>query len=89
MYGYSQNVAVKKAPEDFVYHIPTGVEYSTTYVNYTLDEEFHVTGESRPYQGKYFYSFKDGSGAAYTTFMGGDIKMRKAVDFVYENAVIK
>ncbi len=79
MYGYSQNVAVKKAPEDFVYYIPTGVEYSTTYVNYTLDEEFHVTGESKPYQSKYFFSFKDGSGAAYTTFMGGDIKMTKVV----------
>lgn len=77
MYGYSQNVAVKKAPEDFVYHIPTDVEYTTTYVNYTLDEEFHVTGESRPYKSKYFFSFKDGSGAAYTTFMGGDIKLTK------------
>jgi len=77
MYGYSQNVAVKKAPEDFVYHIPSEVEYTTTYVNYTLDEEFHVTGESRPFKSKYFFSFKDGSGAAYTTFMGGDIKMTK------------
>ena len=77
MYGYSQNIAVKKAPEDFVYYIPTGVEYTTTYVNYTLDEEFHVTGEGRPYKGKYFFSFKDGSGAAYTTFMGGDIKLTK------------
>ena len=77
MYGYSQNIAVKKAPEDFVYYIPTGVEYTTTYVNYTLDEEFHVTGESKPYKSKYFFSFKDGSGAAYTTFMGGDIKLTK------------
>ena len=77
MYGYSQNVAVKKAPEDFVYHIPTDVEYTTTYVNYTLDEAFHVIGESRPYKSKYFFSFKDGSGAAYTTFMGGDIKLTK------------
>ena len=77
MYGYSQSLAVKKAPEDFVYHIPTGVEYTTTYVDYTLDEEFHVTGESRPYKSKYFFSFKDGSGAAYTTFMGGDIKLTK------------
>lgn len=77
MYGYSHNVAVKKAPEDFVYYIPTGVEYTTTYVDYTLDEEFHVTGESRPYKNKYFFSFKDGSGAAYTTFMGGDMKLTK------------
>ena len=77
MYGYSQNVAVKKAPEDFIYHIPTGVEYATTYINYTLDEEFHVTEESKPFKGKYFFQFKDGSGAAYTTFMGGDLKQTK------------
>ena len=77
MYGYSQNAAVKKAPEDFVYYIPTEVEYATTYVNYTLDEEYHVTGESKPYKSKYFFSFKDGSGAAYTTFMGGDMKLTK------------
>ena len=37
MYGYSHNIAVKKAPEDFDYYIPTEVEYTTTYVNYTLD----------------------------------------------------
>ena len=83
MYGYSHNIAVKKAPEDFVYYIPTGVEYTTTYVNYTLDEEFHVTGESRPYKSKYFFSFKDGSGAAYTTFMGGDIKLTKVETSVH------
>ena len=83
MYGYSHNIAVKKAPEDFVYYIPTGVEYTTTYVNYSLDEEFHVTGESRPYKGKYFFSFKDGSGAAYTTFMGGDIKLTKVETSVH------
>ena len=77
MYGYTQNVAVKKAPEDFVYYIPTGVEYTTTYVDYTLDEEYHVTSESKPYKNKYFFSFKDGSGAAYTTFMGGDMKLTK------------
>ena len=77
MYGYSQSAAIKRAPEDFVYYVPTEVEYTTTYVNYELDEEFHVVSESRPFQSKYFFSFKDGSGAAYTTFMGGDIKQTK------------
>lgn len=77
MYGYTQNAAVKRAPEDFVYYMPTEVEYTTTHINYELDEDFHVVSESHPYQGKYFFSFKDGSGAAYTTFMGGDIKQVK------------
>ena len=77
MYGYTQNAAVKRAPEDFVYYVPTEVEYTTTHINYELDEEFHVVSETRPFQSKYFFSFKDGSGAAYTTFMGGDIKQVK------------
>lgn len=77
MYGYTHNLAVKKAPEDFVYHIPTGVEYTTTYVNYTLDEDYHVISESKPFKGKYFGAFKDGSGAAYSTFMGGDRKLTR------------
>ena len=77
MYGYTQNAAIKRAPEDFVYYVPTDVEYTTTHINYELDEEFHVVSETRPFQSKYFFSFKDGSGAAYTTFMGGDIKQVK------------
>ena len=77
MYGYTQNAAIKRAPEDFVYYIPTEVEYTTTHINYELDDEFHVVSETRPFEGKYFFSFKDGSGAAYTTFMGGDIKQVK------------
>ena len=77
MYGYTQNASIKRAPEDFVYYVPTGVTYETSYINYELDEEFHVVSETRPYKSKYFFSFKDGSGAAYTTFMGGDIKQTK------------
>jgi len=77
MYGYTQNAAIKRAPEDFVYYMPTEVDYETYYINYELDEEFHVVSETRPYKSKYFFSFKDGSGAAYTTFMGGDIKQTR------------
>lgn len=77
MYGYTQNMALKKAPEDFVYHVPTDVSYTTTYVNYVLDEEFHVVDESRPFKDRFFFSYKDGSGGAYSTFMGGDIKLTK------------
>ncbi len=77
MYGYTQNASLKRAPEDFVYYVPTEVEYTTTHINYELDEEFHVISETHPFKGKYFFSFKDGSGAAYTTFMGGDIKQVK------------
>ena len=75
MYGYSKDIAVKNSPEDFIYYTPVGVNYETTYVNYTVDRNYHVTGEGRPYSGPYFYKFSDGSGGAYCTFMGSDQKL--------------
>lgn len=72
MYGYSKDIAVKNAPEDFVYHTPKGVDYTTTYITYKVNKNYEVTSESKPYTSKYFHQFKDGSGAAYCTFMGGD-----------------
>ena len=78
MYGYSKDISIKKAPEDFVFWEPDStVTYTTTYINYTIDENYKVTGESGPFKGKYFYHYKDGSGSAYCTFMGGDTKLTK------------
>lgn len=79
MYGYSKDIAVKNSPEDFVYYTPTGVTYTTEYRNYTVDKKGHVTAEGKPYTDKFFYHFKDGSGAAYSTFMGSDMKLTKVV----------
>ena len=75
MYGYSRDIAVKHAPEDFISYRPTKVSYETTYVDYKVDKSFNVTHESSPTKGKYFFDFKDGSGAAYTTFMGSDQRL--------------
>lgn len=77
MYGYSNDIAIKNSPEDFVYYVPTGVDYSTTYINFTIDKDYNVTSESRPVKGEFFVKFHDGSGAAYSTFMGGDTKITK------------
>lgn len=75
MYGYSNDIAVKNAPEDFVYYVPRGVKYTTTYIIYTIDEDYHVTAESRPMRGAFFMHYRDGNGGAYCTFMGGDTKI--------------
>jgi hypothetical protein len=75
MYGYSQDIAVKNAPEDFVYYVPRDVTYSTTYIDYTIDENYRVIGMGRPHKGIFFHHFKDGSGAAYCTFMGSDTRI--------------
>ncbi len=72
MYGYSKDISVKNAPEDFVYYTPRGLNYSTTYVTYRVNKSYQVTSETKPYSGAYFHKFKDGSGSAYLTFMGGD-----------------
>lgn len=72
MYGYSGDIAIKHAPEDFVYYIPTECEYTTTYTDYVLDENFHIVGEKKPTKGPFFFHYRDGNGGAYSTFMGSD-----------------
>jgi len=75
MYGYSQDISLKRAPEDFVFYKPKNIQYSTTYIKYTVNANYQVTAESAPREGEFFYSYKDGSGGAYCTFMGGDTKL--------------
>ena len=77
MYGYSQDISVKNAPEDFIYYVPRNVTYTTTYTDYTINENYRVIGMGRPHKGVFFHRFKDGSGAAYCTFMGGDTRITR------------
>ncbi|MGM9869866.1 MAG: DHHW family protein [Sodaliphilus sp.] len=77
MYGYSKDISVKESPEDFVYYTPKAIHYTTTYINYQVNKDFKVTSESKPYNGEFFHTFKDGSAGAYCTFMGGDSKIVK------------
>ena len=75
MYRFSRDIAVKRAPEEFVYYVPRDVEYTTTYINYTLDRtRTVVTAEAEPCEGSFFRNYSDGSSGAYCTFMGGDTK---------------
>ncbi len=77
MFAYTKDISVKKAPEDFAFYTPVGVNYTTTYIKYYLDAEFHITGEARPSEGEYFDQrfTSDGNGNAYCVFMGGDSKI--------------
>lgn len=75
MYGYSKDIAVKNAPEDFVYYKPQGVEYTTTYTVYNINNKYQVLSENKPCNGPFFYKYKDGNGGAYCTMMGGDTKL--------------
>lgn len=75
MYGYSKDISIKNAPEDFVYYVPKGVEYTTTYTNYTINANYQVTGEGKPFEGPFFFKYRDGHSGAYCTMMGGDTKL--------------
>lgn len=73
MYTFSRDMAVKNAPEDFVYYVPKGIDYSATRTIYQLTRDRRSVlraGDPEPHS--FFVNYKDGSGSAYCTFMGGD-----------------
>lgn len=73
MYGYSKDISVKNAPEDFIYYTPKNTNYTTSFIIYKVNKDMKVIGKSGPVNGAYFRHFKDGSGGAYSTFMGTDM----------------
>lgn len=73
MHMYSKDSAISASPEKFVYHKPRGIQYTTTYITYSIDSNRKIVGESRPVAGKYFYDMR--GGGAYCSFMGGDSKI--------------
>ncbi len=79
MYGYSRDISLKRAPEDFVYYVPKSAKYTTYYTDYKINANYQVIGEGKPYKGIFFYHYKDGSGGAYCTFMGGDTRITRVV----------
>ncbi|MDE6741985.1 MAG: hypothetical protein K2J58_06610 [Muribaculaceae bacterium] len=72
MYGYSKDISVKNAPETFVYYTPNQVGYDAEFVTYSLNKNFKIVRESKPFKSAFFKKFKDGSGNAYLTFIGTD-----------------
>ncbi len=77
MYGYSKDISVKNAPEDFTYYTPKNKSYTTTFTIVNVDKDFRITGEGKPFKTQFFKKFKDGSGNAYLTFMGSDFLIVK------------
>ena len=72
MYAFSKDIAVKNAPEDFVYYTPKGLNYKSTFITYKTNSNHRATSASEPYETEFFKSYSDGAGHAYSTFMGGD-----------------
>lgn len=79
MYTFSKDIAVKNAPEEFVYYVPRGIDYSSTFTNYTIGKNQTVLRVSQPEQREFFIAYPDGNSGAYCTFMGGDTRTVKVV----------
>lgn len=78
MYKFSKDPLLKEASEDFIYHIPNGVHYYSTFVDYTLDKSRRkIASESVPHEAAFFREYQDGSPNAYMTFMQGDTHLVK------------
>ena len=73
MYGYSNDISLKEAPEDFEYYTPKDVEYEAQYIIYDINEDYKITSASQKHKGPFFFTFK-GNGA-YSTFMGSDARL--------------
>ena len=82
MYGYSKDISVKKAPEDFVYYVPKDSSYSTEYTRYKINSSYKIEAEYPTEKGNFFYKFPDGSSNAYCTFMGSDGRITKVTTSV-------
>ena len=70
MHRLSGDPEIKKHPEDFVYYIPGG-EYTANFIDYTRTRKKGFSS-GKPHDAPIFRKFPDGSGAAYSTYLGGD-----------------
>ena len=70
MFNFSGDPAIKRYPEVFVYFMPPG-DYYAEFIDYTVKNK-QTVGESEKHESSLFRKFPDGSGSAYSTFLGGD-----------------
>ena len=74
MQRFSQDRAIGRVPEDFVYYVPRNVEYHATHVKYTFSGKKNNILKPNPREDcEFFRVYEDGSPNAYSTFMGGDV----------------
>lgn len=75
---FSGDDMLKQSPEEFTYFVPIDCPIQTTYVEHILKNR-RVVGVKPAVEGNFFFSYKDGSRGAYSTFMGGDLRTTHVV----------
>ena len=79
MLKFSGEKSLSNYPEDFVYYIPNDVNYEATQIKYynrtyRKRRRRYTVLTAKPKENvSFFRSYDDGSAAAYSTFMGGDL----------------
>lgn len=79
MYKFTQEEAIREHPEDFIYYVPKNMSYVTEQVKYQhrtirrKRKRYKVLTAKPKEQVEFFREYDDGSAAAYSTFMGGDL----------------
>lgn len=74
MKRFSQDAAIGRVPEDFVYYTPHTVDYSATHVRFSLaGKRRNIVRPHAREVCDFFRHYDDGSPNAYSTFMGGDV----------------
>ena len=79
MLKFSGEKILSNYPEDFVYYVPNAVSYEATQIKYynrtySKRRRKYTVLTAKPKENvSFFRSYDDGSAAAYSTFMGGDL----------------
>lgn len=77
MYGYSKDVAVKNAPEDFIFYVPKDSSYVTEYTRYKINSDYRIEKEYPTEVGNLIYYYPHGSSLAYCSYLGSDGRITK------------
>lgn len=73
MYYFSKDLEIKNNPEDFTYYVPKDSMYVAKFQTYRLDSHNRVLAKNDWVEAPFFKSYPEGSGRAYSTYMGGDV----------------
>lgn len=75
MYSYTNDTMLKENPEDFIYYVPSEIQYFATRQQYSTMPNGEIVKYGDAVPSPFFYPEKNGSQNAYMTFMHGDANL--------------
>lgn len=71
MWKFSGDADILHYPENFIYYTPPG-DYKSEFIDYTIKKNNVAATETPIHEAPLLRKYRDGSGSAYSTFLGGD-----------------